>query len=132
MSAKSKILLVDDEKDIIHFFSETFQNFEGIEFLSATRASEGIEIARREKPEVIMLDLRMPEMDGEDALTVLKQIVPGSKFIVMTGWDDDRSRKRIEAMGVAAYYSKPVDFEKVITKIMTLVMIKEEGDGRAG
>ena len=67
----------------------------------------------------------MPGMNGEEALIKLKSLLPESKFIVMTGVVESDVRERIERqIGVSAYYSKPVDLEKVITKIMNLIMIK--------
>jgi DNA-binding NtrC family response regulator len=121
---KDKILMIDDEPDIIHSFEATFKNFKHLEFFTALCAEEGIEIARRENPRVILLDLRMPGMSGEEALLELKKICPASKLIVMTGWDDGETQMEIEQMGVTAFYPKPVDFEKIVTKILNLIMIK--------
>jgi DNA-binding NtrC family response regulator len=124
MADKFKVLMIDDEKDIVTFLSKTFANFPNIQFLTALRAVQGIEIAKVEKPQVIMLDLRMPGMNGEEALGELKKILPECKFIVMTGWDDGATQERIEKIGVAAYFSKPVDLEKLVTKVINLVMTK--------
>ena len=120
--------MIDDEHDIVNFFSKTFQNFKHINFMAADRAAKGIEIARQEKPGVVMLDLRMPGMNGEEALIELKKFLPETKFIVMTGWEDGETRERIERLGVSAYYPKPIDLEKVVTKIMSLIMLKDRGD----
>lgn len=125
MSDKYRILMVDDEPDIVGFFSKTFANFKHIEFLSATRAAQGVEIAKEKKPQVIMLDLRMPEMNGEEALVELKKHLPQTKFIIMTGWEDGETQQRLEAIGIAAYFPKPVDLEKVVTKVLSLAMVKD-------
>lgn len=126
MDGKYKVLMVDDETDIVNFFAQTFKNFRHIDFLSADQAVKGIETAKKEKPDVILLDLRMPGMGGEEALATLKQELPKTKFIIMTGWEDGSTRQRIEKeIGVDAYYTKPVDLEKVIAKIMSLMMIKD-------
>ena len=117
--------MIDDEADIVSFFSKTFENFKHIQFFTALRAGQGIEIAKQERPAVILLDLRMPGMNGEEALTELKKFLPETKFIVMTGWEDGETKERIEGLGVSAYFSKPVDLEKVVTKIMSLIMVKE-------
>lgn len=119
-----KVLMIDDEFDIVDFFAQTFENFPQIQFFMALRAGQGIEIAKKEKPDVILLDLRMPEMGGEEALIELKKFLPATKFMVMTGWEDGETRERIEKIGIAAYFSKPVDLEKVVTKIMSLLMVK--------
>lgn len=124
MSEQYKVLMIEDEKDIIYSLTQTFQNFKHIKFLSAESALLGIEIAKVEQPGVILLDLHMPRMSGEEALAELKKNLPQTKYIVMTGWDNGETKKRIEKMGVDAYFQKPVDLEKLITKIISLLMVK--------
>lgn len=123
--------MIEDEADLVRFFDETFRNFKDIQFFSALRAREGIEIAKREKPEVIILDLKMPGFSGEEALKELKILLPKTKSVIMTAWSDGETRERIEKeIGVAAYFEKPVDLERVIGKVMELLMSKqEERDG---
>lgn len=126
MEDKYKVLMIDDERDVINFFTKTFQNFKHIVFLATERASLGIEIAKKENPKVVLVDLRMPGMNGEEALLELKRLLPKTKFIVMTGWEDGETQERIEReIGIAAYYNKPIDLEKVVTKIISLLMVKE-------
>lgn len=128
MEEKYKVLMIDDETDIISFLATTFKNFKSIEFFTALRAAPGIDIAKKEKPQLVMLDLRMPGMNGEEALEELKRILPNSKFIIMTGWDDEFTEARIQQLGVDAYLTKPIDLEKLITKVMNLLMIKKKGE----
>lgn len=126
MSDKFKVLMIDDETDITSFFTKTFSNFPQVEFFAANRARLGIDVAKKEMPNVILIDLKMPGMNGEEALVELKKYVPNAKFIVMTGWEDGATKQRIEnEIGVAAYYSKPIDLEKVIAKVMSLMMVKD-------
>lgn len=121
----SKVLLIDDEEDVVDFFRQAFSHFAHVKFFSAVRARQGIEIAKTEKPEVIMMDLRMPEMGGEEALKQLKPLCPSSKYVVMTGWDADQIKERITTeIGVDAYFEKPVDLERVITKVFELIMVR--------
>ena len=120
-----KVLMVDDEKDIVDFFAEAFQNFKDIQFLSAVRAAQGIELAKQERPKVILLDLRMPGLNGEEALRQLKTLLPETKFIVVTAWEDGTTKDRIvNQIGVDAYFEKPVEFESVVNKVISLLMVK--------
>ena len=122
----SKILMIEDESDLIRFFEQVFQNFKQIEFFSAERGREGVEIAKREKPNVVILDLRMPGFSGEEALKELKIVLPETKFVVVTAWNDGITRERIEKqIGVDAYFEKPVDLEQVVGKVMELLMVKQ-------
>jgi len=117
--------MIEDEEDLVKFFAEAFGNFKQIQFLSSTRGREGIEIAKREKPAVVILDLRMPGLNGEETLKELKVLLPGTKFLIMTAWNDGTTRERIETqIGVDAYFEKPVDLERVIGKVMGLLMVK--------
>lgn len=123
----SKILMIEDEADLIRFFAEVFKNFPQVEFFSAMRGLEGVEIAKREKPNVVILDLRMPGFSGEEALKELKIVLPETKFVIVTAWNDGITRERIEnQIGVDAYFEKPVDLERVVGKIMQLIMVKKE------
>ena len=120
-----KVLMIEDEADLVTFFKETFKNFKNIEFFAAERGREGVEIAKREKPKVVVLDLRMPGFSGEEALKELKGLLPGTKFVIVTAWNDGITQERLEKdIGVDAYFEKPVDLERVIGKIMALLMEK--------
>ena len=122
-----KVLMIEDEEDLVRFFEEAFRNFKQIQFFSSTRGLEGIEIAKREKPAVILLDLRMPGLNGEETLKELKVLLPGTKFVIVTAWNDGTTRERIEnQIGVDAYFEKPIDLEPVIGKVMSLLMVKEK------
>jgi len=121
----NKVLMIEDEADLVRFFEQAFKNFKQIQFFSALAGREGVEIAKREKPNVVILDLRMPGFSGEEALRELKVLLPETKFVVLTAWNDGVTRERIEKeIGVAAYFEKPVDLERVIGKIMELLMVK--------
>ena len=123
MGEQYKVLMIEDEKDIIYSLTQVFENFKHIKFIGAESALQGIELAKVERPGVILLDLHMPRMSGEEALVELKKILPGSKFIVMTGWEDGETRLRVERIGIDAYFSKPMNLEKLVTKIISLLMI---------
>ena len=123
--AQYKVLMIDDEPEISGFFAKVFANIKHIHFISSSRALEGVEIARKERPAIILLDLRMPGMNGEEALRILKNELAETKFILMTGWEDGDTRERMEQdERVAAFYSKPINLEEVVTKIINLLMVK--------
>ncbi len=129
MEDQYAVLMIDDEKDIIYSFASVFKHNPYVEFLSAVRAHEGIELAKAKKPRVILLDLKMPGTSGEEILEELSRVLPETKFIIMTGWEGNDMQAKIEKYpGVVAYFHKPVELEKVITKIMSLIMLKEKTD----
>lgn len=69
---KKKILAIDDEPDVLILLSKRLQ-VRGYQVLCASGGSVGIEIARREKPDLILLDILMPDMDGSETAAVLRQ-----------------------------------------------------------
>lgn len=119
-----KILMIEDEEDLVRFFGEALRSYQGVQFLGYSKGAEGLAAARREKPDFILMDLRMPGFNGEQALKELKELLPETKFAIMTGWDDEVTRGRIEReIGVDAYFEKPVDFENVLNRIAELAGI---------
>jgi DNA-binding NarL/FixJ family response regulator len=119
---KKKVLLIDDEHEVIDFFRERFSEVPEVLFMSAERPEEGIELARREKPDVILMDLRMPKINGETAIRMLRPELPGTRFVVITGCGDDDIRARIEKeIQVAAFYDKPLDCDMVLAKVFELI-----------
>lgn len=119
----AKILIIDDEEDLLYQFSSLFRSFDRVRLFTATDAKEGLQIALREKPSVISVDYRMPGMDGEALLKELKRVLPETRYIVMTGWEDGLTRDRLERIGIDAYFEKPFDLEAVLSKMMSLLEV---------
>ena len=76
---------------------------------------------------MILLDPRMPGMSGEEALRELKPFLFQTKFIAMIGWEDGRTRERIiNEIGVEACFDKPVNLGQVVSKVVSLIMVREK------
>ncbi len=119
---RPKILTIDDETEFTNMISEYF-GARGYEVLIASRGVKGIEIIQNEKPDIVLLDLKMPGVDGDQLVTQLKRIHPAAKAIVITGFiDDGRTKKRLEEAGIYAYLEKPIsslkDLELLIAKAL--------------
>jgi len=111
-----KVLLVDDEEDFLEVLSERMTN-RGIEVSTATSATEAIRIAEKESFDAIIVDLMMPEMDGLEALKLIKEKKPESQVILLTG--HATVDKGIEAMKLGAmdFLEKPADLSQLTEKI---------------
>ncbi|MDP4857111.1 MAG: response regulator, partial [Desulfobacterales bacterium] len=79
-----KVLLVDDEKDFLEVMAERMAA-RGIEVSTASSATEAIRLAEKESFDAIIVDLMMPEMDGIEALKLLKKKKPETQVILLTG-----------------------------------------------
>lgn len=111
-----KVLLVDDEKEFIETLAERMQT-RGMEVSTTTSAKKALEMVDTETYDAIVLDLMMPEMDGLEALSVLKGKNPDLQIILLTG--QATVEKGIEAMKLGAmdFIEKPADLETLTAKI---------------
>lgn len=105
---KGKILTIEDETEFTDMIVEYFGQ-RGYEVLVASRGVRGIEMAEEKKPDVVLIDLKMPGIDGDQVITKLRTIDPKIKCIVITAFTDDgRTKKRLEHIGAYAYFEKPL------------------------
>jgi DNA-binding NtrC family response regulator len=111
-----KVLLVDDEKEFLEAMAERM-TVRGIEVSTASSASEAIRLAEKESFDAIIVDLMMPEMDGLEALKLLKKKSPESEVILLTG--HATLEKGIEAMklGAVDFLEKPANITELTEKI---------------
>jgi DNA-binding NtrC family response regulator len=111
-----KVLLVDDEMDFLSIMSERMKN-RGMNVSTAASAKEAIKMAGAESFDAIILDLQMPEMDGLEALRVLKAQKPELQVILLTG--HATIEKGVEAMKLGAMdlMEKPADLKILAEKI---------------
>jgi DNA-binding NtrC family response regulator len=111
-----KVLLVDDEKEFIETLAERMQN-RGMDVSSTTSAVEALKMAEEESYDAIILDLKMPEMDGIEVLAALKERHPELQVILLTG--HATVQKGIEAMKLGAmdFLEKPFDIKVLSEKI---------------
>jgi CheY-like chemotaxis protein len=90
----------------------------GYEPLLATSGAEGLRIAAEAKPDLILLDIRMPHMDGYEVAARLRQMdLKGAKIVAVTASAMVGDRERITAAGFDGYIQKPLDPETFITDI---------------
>ncbi|HYA41985.1 MAG TPA: response regulator [Syntrophobacteraceae bacterium] len=108
----SKVLLVDDERDFVEALSERLQMRD---YSSAVvyDGHEALSIVEEDEPDVMVLDLKMPGIDGLEVLRRVKEQHPRVEVIVLTGHgSEDVARQCIE-LGACTYLEKPVDIEKL-------------------
>jgi two-component system alkaline phosphatase synthesis response regulator PhoP len=117
-----KILLVDDEPDILEFMGYNLQR-EGYIVFTSTNGKEGINIAIREKPHIIILDVMMPEMDGIETCYKIKENPTLEKTIVvfLTARSEDYSMIAGYDAGADDYIAKPIKPKVFLSKIKALL-----------
>ncbi len=116
-----RVLVIDDDPIVLGMMTKHLSNF-GFEVLVAEGGKQGIEIARRELPSVITLDILMPEMDGWSVLRTLKadSVTAGIPVIMASILDE---QKQGFALGANDYVSKPINRTKLMAAIKRFVKI---------
>jgi len=117
-----KILLIDDEKDIVDIEKAILEN-EGYQVVAAYDGEEGVSKAFSEKPDLIILDIMMPKLDGFGVAQKLKESkesfhVP---IIMLTAKDMQVDREKGLALGVSAYIVKLFDLEELRRIVKELI-----------
>jgi nitrogen regulation protein NR(I) len=109
---RQSVLIIDDEKDVHYSFRRLLEK-EPLEILSAESGDEGIKMARKSHPDLIVMDIRMGQQSGLDTLKELRQINPKQVVIMMTAYGT--SQTAIEAMkrGAYDYVLKPFDIPQL-------------------
>ncbi len=104
----AKILVVDDESGILDEVRSYFEE-EGFQVFIADSGEEGIQILKREKPDVLLVDMKLPDMSGLLVLKVAKESSPLTKVIVNTGYVDQLLIDQAEELGRDVFLQKPFD-----------------------
>ncbi|HEY3277382.1 MAG TPA: UDP-3-O-acyl-N-acetylglucosamine deacetylase [Syntrophorhabdaceae bacterium] len=111
-----KVLIIDDEKNIVHALSSILGD-EGFHVLEAGDGQEGLAIFEREAPEVVLLDIWMPEMDGLQVLKKIREKDKDAIVIVMSGHGTISTAVEAVKLGAYDFLEKPLSIDKVLEVI---------------
>ena len=119
---KIKILVVDDEPNIVQTLQDRLEMNEYI-VTTAGNGREGLKKAQQEKPDVILLDVIMPVMDGHEMLEVLRKQPDCNDIsvIMLTARSQTQDIARANACGIDDYIVKPFDLSELLEKIETVL-----------
>jgi len=123
------VMIVDDQAHNVKIL-ETLLHAEGYATIAASNGSEALALAAAKSPDLILLDVMMPDMDGFETVARLKadpctQPVP---VIMVTALDDRKSKLRALEAGAEEFLSKPVDHADLRVRVRNLLRLKEYGD----
>lgn len=125
----ARILLIEDNEMNLDMLSRRLER-RGFEILIAVDGAQGVETARQERPDLILMDMSLPVMDGWEATRRLKadpdmRHIP---VIALTAHAIAGDRERCLAAGCDEYESKPVKFPRLLEKIQIMLGIEVSGD----
>jgi two-component system alkaline phosphatase synthesis response regulator PhoP len=117
-----KILLVDDEPDILEFMEYNLKK-EGYQVLQAKNGKEAVEIARREIPHLVILDIMMPIMDGIEACRVMREIpeLQNTLITFLTARNEEYSQLAGFDVGADDYITKPIKPRIMLSRVKALL-----------
>ncbi len=102
----AKILIVDDEPGILDFLRNLF-HADGYEVVVALSGEDAVASVKKDTVDLVITDLRMPEMDGMELLRELKTLKPSVPVIMLTAYASDETAIEAKKLGVFTYISKP-------------------------
>ena len=118
MTDTIRILIVDDHNIVRQGLAALLKTVPGFEV--AAEASDGeqaVELFRKHKPDVTLMDLRLPKLNGVEAITRIREGVPGARIVVLTTFDGDEDIYRALQAGAKGYLLKGMDLEELTDTI---------------
>lgn len=107
-----KILVIDDEEGIRSLL-DTLLRRKGYEVVLADSGQKGLNLFRRERPDVVVLDLKMPEMDGVTVLKEIRRLALSQPVIVLTGAGTPENEQQVQALGVTEFVEKEFSLHRL-------------------
>lgn len=105
-----KVLLVDDEEEFVKTLGERLE-MRGIEPSTAFTGEAALKRIAEEQPDIMVLDIKMPGIDGLEVLRRVRKAYPRIQVIMLTAHGSDKDKEEAERLGAFAYMRKPVDLE---------------------
>jgi DNA-binding NtrC family response regulator len=119
----ARILIVDDERSIREVFSVLLAE-RGYQVESAENGRTGLEKARLFGPDVVLLDMNLPDIPGLEVLAGLRGLQPGPEIVIITAFGTIRSAVEATKLGAYAYLEKPVDNEELLLTVSRILEIR--------
>jgi two-component system cell cycle response regulator len=111
--AKGKVLIVDDAPDTLEII-QTLLHYEGYDVITASTGEEGVKKAEEEKPEVILMDINLPGIDGNEALKRIRQINPLQCILMLTAFVTVENAIQALKEGASDFLKKPFENDHLI------------------
>ena len=123
---KTKILIVEDNHDFRNMVKSFLEKQElGFEVFESPTGLLGVEKALEERPNIILMDIRLPSLNGIEASSQIKKIFPECKIIILTMFESSREREVFKNNNIDDFLGKSEVYEKLIPTIQKY--LKEEG-----
>jgi len=124
-----RILVVEDDPVSAELMTALFEGEQGFEVKIASRGSDAAVLAGSFSPNVILLDIMLPDLAGSEVFRALKKIegLDNTKVVVISALDDEKVKREMLEEGVDAYFTKPVQIRKLKRKVFRLLDLPVAG-----
>lgn len=120
--AGGEILIIDDDEMILVMTQSILQE-DGFEVFTTADGPHGIEIYKTRRPDLVLLDLGLPSMDGRIVLAKIREIDPNAKVLVVTGYGSTRTVEEAMKLGALDVLSKPFSPHILLDKVRLAVAV---------
>ena len=124
------LVIIDDEQEICEILEDVFAEEKGYAILTADNGPEGLELIKKHRPDVIILDIKLTvQMDGVEVLRQIRRILPRVKVVVITGFVDEEMEREIREIGIDGYIEKPFTPPRIIRAVQDVLETKRREEG---
>jgi len=113
---KMRVLLVDDEQEFVETMADRLK-MRDVDAKTVYDGEAALSVVKEEEPDVIVLDLKMPGIDGIEVLRRVKKAYPKVEVIILTGHGSEKDEEAARSLGAFDYVTKPVDLDKLVPRI---------------
>lgn len=115
-----KVLIVDDSLFMRHFIKTALIQLEIEEIIEAEDGYQALELYKKHRPDLVLLDINMPHMNGIEALQAIRKIDTHAKIIMLSSMRNQRIVKQSKTLGASAYMQKPfpkMQLEEIVNEV---------------
>lgn len=120
------VLIVDDEEGILTTMSQVLED-EGFRTLTTTSGAEALELYREHRPDVVFLDIWMPDKDGLEALQAILEMDAGALVVMMSGHGTSSTAVKSIKMGAQDYLEKPLSYDRTVAAVRDALATRARG-----
>ena len=127
MDGQKKILIIDDEEDIQKLLKIRFQQ-ENFVVVTANDGDIGVKVAEQEVPDIIILDIMMPKMDGYSCLKEIRKLpkIKNVPVLMLSGKEEEKVRDLFAFQKIDGYIEKPFELDDILSKVKEILKIQKD------
>ena len=124
VSGKKKVLIVEDDEKFLKLLVKAFKTLKDYELLTATDGFQAGQLVEGRKPDLVILDIMLPDINGFKVCELIKAKNKNTKVIAITGYDSEDIKKKIVSSGADVYLIKPFQFKTLLEYVENFIGVK--------